>query len=322
MSAPLSRRKMLSRVGLAAGAAAGLAAHQTPTEANAADDDSPPTARFGYCLNMSTIRGQELSLVEEIEIAAQVGYQAIEPWIREIQTYVDAGGSLSDLRKRIADFGLTVESAIGFAQWIVDDDVARAKGLEDARRDMDLVAQLGGKRIAAPPAGATKQPGLDLLAAADRYRTLLQIGDEIGVVPQVEIWGSSQSMRRLGEAAFVAIESGHPKACILPDVYHIYKGGSEFTGLSLIEGSAIQVFHMNDYPATPPRDTIGDADRVYPGDGIAPLSEILNRLTSIGSHCMLSLELFNRGYWEQDATTVAHTGLEKMKAAVARAVEA
>ena len=35
---------------------------------------------------------------------------------------------------------------------------------------------------------------------------------------------------------------------------------------------------------------------------------------------MLSLELFNREYWQQDPLTVAKTGLEKTKAAVARAL--
>ena len=36
--------------------------------------------------------------------------------------------------------------------WLVNDDSARKKGLEQAKRDMDLVLQLGGPRIAAPPA--------------------------------------------------------------------------------------------------------------------------------------------------------------------------
>ena len=77
-------------------------------------------ASFQYCFNTSTIRGQKLTLVEEIDIAAKAGYQAIEPWIGEIETHVQDGGSLADLKKRIADLGLTVESAIGFAEWIVD----------------------------------------------------------------------------------------------------------------------------------------------------------------------------------------------------------
>ena len=205
----------------------------------------------------------------------RAGYDAIEPWLGDLHQYVEGGGSADDLRKRIADRGLTVESAIGFAKWIVDDDAERAKGLEDARRNMDLIRRIGGKRIAAPPAAAHGEPRLDLLRAAERYRALLEVGQQIGVIAQLEVWGFSKNLSRLGETAFVAIESGHPWATVLPDVYHLYKGGSDFEGLALLSGNAINVFHMNDYPNEPSRAAIADAHRVYPGDGVAPLSRIL-----------------------------------------------
>lgn len=270
-------------------------------------------ASFRYCFNTSTIRGQKLNLLEEIDIASRAGYQAIEPWLGEIETFVRTGGSLADLRKRIADLGLTVESAIGFAEWVVDDDERRAKGLEQARRDMDLVQQIGGKRVAAPPAGATDVETLDYLKVAERYHALLTIGDHIGVVPQVEVWGFSKTLNRLGQAVLAAVESGHPSACVLPDVYHLYKGGSNFTGLQLLGSTAVHVFHMNDYPANPPRQAIGDADRVYPGDGVAPLPEILQTLHNINFTGFLSIELFNRGYWQQDPLEVARTALSKLQ---------
>lgn len=271
---------------------------------------------FRYCLNTSTIRGQQLSLVEEIDIAARAGYQAIEPWISEIEAHVQAGGTLADLKKRIGDAGLTVESAVGFAEWIVDDDAQRAEGLETARHEMDLVRQIGGARIAAPAAGAADVFGIDYLKVAQRYRTLLELGDSLGVVPQVEVWGFSQTLTRLGQAIMVAVESNHPKACVLPDVYHLYKGGSDFAGLKLLSSSAIHVFHMNDYPANPPRDTIDDCDRVYPGDGVAPLAEILQTLREIGFDGFLSIELFNPTYWQQDPFEVAQLALRKTKALV------
>jgi 2-keto-myo-inositol isomerase len=274
----------------------------------------PTVGQFHYCFNTSTIRGQKLSIVEEIDIVSQAGYQAIEPWINEIEAYVKQGGSLPDLKKRIIDCGLTVESAIGFAEWIVDDDARRAKGLEQARRDMDLVQQIGGKRIAAPAAGATDVANIDYLKVAERYRALLALGDHFGVVPQVEVWGFSKTLTRLGQAAMVAIESGHPQACVLPDVYHLYKGGSDFTGLKLLGANAVHVCHVNDYPAKPPRDVIADKDRVYPGDGVAPLVA----LHEIGFDGYLSVELFNHDYWQQDPHVVAKTALEKLKAVTSR----
>jgi 2-keto-myo-inositol isomerase len=271
---------------------------------------------FGYCLNTSTLMGQKLDLVQITEIAAKAGYQALEPWTSELDRHLKDGGSLKDLGKRIRDKGLSVESVIGFFEWIVDDDAKRKKGLEDARRLLDVVQQVGGKRLAAPPFGATKEESLNLLRAAERYRALLELGDKVGVVPQVEFWGPSKTLSRLGEAAQVAIDSGHPKACILADVYHLYKGGSNIGGLRLLSGTALHVLHFNDYPEKPTRTDITDAQRVYPGDGVAPLKAILRELRQIGFKGVLSLELFNRDYWKQDAATVAKTGLEKMQAVV------
>lgn len=314
-----SRRELLTTSGalLGTGLAGALTAQAASAAAPKADADSPP---FRFCLNMSTIRGQKLGVVEQVELAAKAGYDSVEPWMREIDAFVKAGGSLRDLGKRISDLGLTVESAIGFARWIVDDDDERQKGLEQAKRDMDTLRQIGGKRIAAPPVGATNQTDLDLFAAAGRYRALLELGREMGVVPQAEVWGFSKSLSRLGETTFVAVESGHLDACLLPDVYHIYKGGSDFAGLKLLGPQAIHVFHMNDYPADPPRATINDSHRVYPGDGVAPLNQILRTLQDNGCRCVLSLELFNPGYWKQDAQVVAKTGLEKMRASVHKAL--
>jgi 2-keto-myo-inositol isomerase len=305
MTFPISRRDLLGGaavLGLARDAGAG--------------QKQPNRDPFIFCLNTATIRGQNLPITDEVDIAAKAGYQAIEPWIEKLDRYTQGGGNLRDLARRISDGGLRVESAIGFSEWLVEDEGRRRKGLEDAKRAMAIVRQIGGRRLAAPPAGATNQADLSLARAAERYRALLEAGAQIGVVPQLELWGMSRCLSRLGECAQVAIDSGHPQACILTDVYHLYKGGSGFTGLKLLNGTALQVMHMNDYPATPARATITDAHRVYPGDGIAPLPALLRDLRRLGFGGVLSLEVFNREYWKQDALAVARTGLEKMRAVV------
>ncbi len=319
MTSPLNRRDLLAGTGIAV-AAALLAQRSEAGEPTAAATAQLSAEPFRYSLNTSTIRGQKLSIVQEVEIAAQAGYQAIEPWIGELDDYAKKGGSLPDLRKRIADAGLTVEDAIGFPTWIVDDEAKRRQGLEAAKRDMDLVRQIGGKRIAAPPVGATDHADLNLLAAADRYRALLELGREMGLVPQLELWGFSKSMSRLSEVLLVAMESRDPDACVLPDIFHMYKGGSDFGGLRFIHGPAIHVFHVNDYPDQVSPAVVTDAQRVFPGDGVAPLTQIFRALRDIGFRGVLSLELFNREYWKQDPLQVAKTGLEKMRTAVQKAL--
>src|SRR4051812_17068615 len=102
----LSRRDVLSMT------AGSVAAAALPAPAPAADSPAEP---WGYCLNTSTIRGQKVPLVEEVEIAAKAGYQGFEPWIGELEQFVKEGGALKDLAKRIGDRGLSVEDGIGFA---------------------------------------------------------------------------------------------------------------------------------------------------------------------------------------------------------------
>ncbi len=273
-----------------------------------------------FCLNMSTLRGHNLSVPEQVRVAGEAGYDSIEPWIGDLEKYVAGGGNVTDLKQQIDAAGLKVDSAIGFAQWIVDDDEQRAKGLEQARRDMELVKSIGGTRIAAPPIGAHQHAGPDLATIAERYRALLEVGREVGVTPQLELWGFSPTLSKLGELAYVATASGHADACVLPDFYHIYKGGNDFASLGMIEASRMHVFHINDYPAEPAIDKIGDKDRVFPGDGVCPLAETIAMLIRNGFAGAFSLELFNPDYWQRDALAVAKEGLEKSKAVVAAAL--
>ncbi len=314
---PPSRRGFLRQTSTMAAASYLWSACNSPQTATAATPMAAPD--FRYCLNTSTINGSKVPIRKQIQIAADAGYDSVEIWIRDVQAFLNEGGSTAELKKELEDLGLLVDSGIAFGNWIVDDDQRRKEGLEQCKRDMSLLAEIGGVRIAAPPSGATNEAGLDLSAAGERYRELLELGKRVGVVPQVELWGFSKNLSTLAEVLYVAAAADHPDACVLLDVYHMYKGGCKFENIDLVPGRRMYCLHMNDYPADPPRSSIKDEHRVYPGDGIAPMSKILQSLAAGGFAGTLSLELFNRDYWQQPAAKVARTGLEKMKQCVASA---
>lgn len=315
----MTNRRNFLLAATAGSTAAGLGL--TFDEATAASgDDVVLPVRFS--LNTSTIRGQKLPIEQQIEVASEAGYEGIEPWMRDIEKYLSDGGTTRDLRKRVEDSGLFVASAIGFANWISDDEDQRKKGLEAARHDMNLVAELGGTLIAAPPIGAHSKNSVSppLATIAERYRELCKVGTSVGVRPQLELWGFSPTLSKLGELAYVATEAAHPSACVLPDFYHIYKGGNDFSGLAMIEASKMYCFHINDYPADPPQDQISDKHRVFPGDGVCPLPKVIRGLIDQGFTGSFSLELFNPDYWNRDALEVAKEGLVKSKAVVHQAM--
>ena len=133
MTQLFSRRQVLA--GCGASLAVGIAAASPP------GDGPNPLEPFRYCLNMATLQGFKLPLDEQVDIAARAGYRSIEPWLRDLDAYLKAGKSLKDLTRRIHDQGLTVEDAIGFATWIVDDDTQRKAGIEELKRDMERLAR-------------------------------------------------------------------------------------------------------------------------------------------------------------------------------------
>jgi sugar phosphate isomerase/epimerase len=268
---------------------------------------------FTFCLNTSTISGQKPGILKYIDIASKAGYDGIELWVSDLKEYQKNGNKLSSLAKIIESAGLKVENAIGFAPWMVANDEKRRLGLLQLEEEMHWLAELGAKRIAAPPAGVGKDEPIDWLQAGLRYKDALDLGRKTGVMPQLEFWGASGTLFHLSQAVAIAAAANDPDARILPDVYHLFRGGSGFDGLNILAGSAIEIFHFNDFVGHIPVEKQTDNDRVYPGDGIAPWAQIIQVLKEMGTPKVLSLELFNKDYWKQDPLEVAKTGLIKMK---------
>jgi sugar phosphate isomerase/epimerase len=271
---------------------------------------------FKYCLNTSTLRGQNPGLKNTIDIAAKAGFDSLELWVMDVKAYKDGGGSMRGLKKFIDDSKVTIEDAIGFAPWMVGDEQQRKVGFQQMKDEMELMAELGCKRIAAPSSGVVENAPLDLLIVGQRYKNLIDLGRQTGVMPQLEFWGSSPVFYHFGQALMAAAAANDPDVKILPDVYHLFRGGSGFDCLKMVAGNLIDVIHMNDYPDNIPREKQNDSDRVYPGDGAAPFKQILADLVNMGGTKVLSLELFNEKYWKNDPLEVAKTGLEKMRKVV------
>jgi 2-keto-myo-inositol isomerase len=310
----MNRRESLQA--LAAASAAMMLPTFGCTPATKRATSSNDETRFRFCLNTSTINGPQLGLKESIDIAARAGYDGLELWIRDIQSHTREGNTLESLDRFIRDSGLVVENAIGFAPWLVDDEPVAEAGFVQMREEMDMMAAIGCKRIAAPAAGNFIDTNLNFFTAGERYKRLLALGRETGVMPQLEFWGASKVLFHMGQVLMIAAIASDEDTRILPDVYHMFRGGSGYESLHMLSGNLIEIFHLNDFPGDIPREQQTDADRVYPGDGAAPMSMIFDVLKAMGGTKVLSLELFNRSYWAQDPFEVASIGLQKMKAFV------
>jgi 2-keto-myo-inositol isomerase len=314
----MNRRTFLQST-VAAGAA--ITATHTPAAAQAAALPAKNYQRgvspWPICLNTSTIRPATMD--QKIEAAAKAGYDGMELWISDLEKHEEDGGSVSDLGKKIADHGLFVIDVIGLWGCMPQPEEEWEKQQEQNRNRMRLCAEVGSRHVAVLP--LPDREDFDMRWATDRYRDLLLMGlNDYGINPAFEFVGFFKGVNRLGQAAMAAIDADHPQARIIPDTFHLYRGGSGFEGIQHLNGQFLAVFHWNDVPDSPPQDELKDEHRIYPGDGILPLEKLLRDLHAIGATCPLSLEMFNREHWEQDPNEVAATALRKVTEQITRAL--
>lgn len=269
---------------------------------------------FVYCLNTSTIRPADLRT--KIEAAHQAGYAAIELWHDEVDEYLAQGGKLSDVRHMLDDAGLMLASMIYLAGWFETTGTEHEAGLRECRRRMEQAAALGAAIcVAGPPTGRA-----DHALGIAHYRELLELGDQIGVVPAIEFLGFVDEFHSLEDAVEVLRATGHPAARVVVDPFHLYRGGSGMEALDKcqLRASEIGILHFNDAPSDLPRETQHDKDRVMPGEGCLDLRQYLRFARDAGYRGPLSLELFSESLWQCDPFEVARIGLEKMRAVAER----
>lgn len=274
----------------------------------------PRSAKNRFALNASTLRTYRLSLSEQVRAAVAGGFAGFEPWMKDIRA-AKADGSLHDVVAYAHDNGLRFINGIAFGQWTNPDAKVRTAGLEETKRDMELLAEMGCPFIAASMFGIHKpgSPKLTHEEIAERFRAVCALGDETGVKPLLEYWGHSANLSTLEDAMDVLEKSGRNDAALLADVYHTYRGGSRFGSFSRLKAAQIPVLHVNDYTFAKSRTALTDTDRVWQGDGSAPWRSLFKTLDGIGAEPWLSIELFNASYCRTTPCETVRTGGRKFK---------
>lgn len=279
------------------------------------------TLPFRVSLNTSTLMAYELPVDQQIDLIAAAGFDGTELWMRDIQAYLEKGGKAADLKEKLEAGNLVLENIIGFSQWCDDDPEIRKEALEVLQKEMEVIAALGGGYIATPVMGVPQLDPARFDAYAERYRSILDLGEQTGVYPLLELWGMG-ALHRVSDAAQIAMATGHPRAALLLDIYHVHRGGNSWDTVDMLNGARLPVIHMNDYPATPAWDALTDADRVLPGEGSCPFQTVIPKLYHAGFRGGFSVELFNKGYWSQwDAREMLAQSYARTVEVLAQAME-
>jgi 2-keto-myo-inositol isomerase len=250
----------------------------------------------------------------DIRAASLAGYDLIEIWARKMESYL-LEHSLDDLQALLAAAQIkplainSVEFITFNAPWEKTNTmnlIERYARMADHLRCPFIVL------VPSPrPEGVTDQEVFD-----ESVRVLREISDrfrDCKVRFAFEFLGFGWCSVSTLEADFAIVKAvNRENIGLVLDTFHFYAGGSTVGAIRDVDPGKIFILHMNDAEKLP-KDQLQDAHRLFPGEGVIPLAEIVSGLKDIHYDGPVSLEMFRPAYWSLPPEEVARKGIAAIR---------
>ncbi len=129
------------------------------------------------------------------------------------------------------------------------------------------------------------------------------------------IGGQKCCVRSLAVANSIVEEVNRANVGLVIDAFNLYldDGWRDVGVIDQVADEKIFIYHIDDADDLP-IDKLEHCHRLFPGNGVIPLSAITAKLRQKNYHGICSLELFNPAYWLMDARDVFAIGARKTRA--------
>ena len=246
-------------------------------------------AEWVVCMHQAS--SERFDFRAAMEGYAKAGIRAVEPNLLKVREFAQKE-SPAAARRLLDDLGLRPVSSSN-QLWLPEPGPRRAQALEDLKWKVELAQAIGVDRLVAPSAGSDAYTLDDYKRGVDHLREAGEIARPFGVTLMLEFARTSRFAGSLPTALMLVRNADHPNVRVMLDTYHFWGGISKFEDLELLRDGELHHLHFEDVPADPPREIQGQPDRVFPGDGIAPLRRIVETLARKGYRGPASFETFN-----------------------------
>lgn len=270
-----------------------------------------------------------MSLALHQQTSSRAGFRpALEGWARAGITQVEIVGNvldaflktepLSAARALMRDLGMKPVSGAGGSIGLLETLPERAATLDAFRKRCEQWAELGIPIIYSTTGSSTK-PTTDLYkAAADNAREVADIARQFSLTTLFEFQRSSTFVSTLPTMLSITRAAAAPNLGVLFDCYHFWSGLGKLEDLDAVKPGEIKHVHFQDTPDMP-REMLDLTTRVAPGDGVAPLAAIAQKLAAQGYAGPLSVELLMPRYSAGDPFAVATEIKAKAEAVMKKA---
>jgi sugar phosphate isomerase/epimerase len=267
------------------------------------------------CIHQNTSR--TAGFRGSLEGWAKAGIQYVELNDRVLDGFLE-NDTLPAARRVLSDLGLTPVSAAAVLPDIWIPGPERAASLATWRRRCEQFSALGLQKIYSASTTRRRVTAEDFAATPDCIRETAEIAREYGLTAMIEFARTSTHLATLTSTLKVIREAAHPNMRPMLDFFHFWSGLSKFEDLDLLQPGELAHAHFQDLLDTP-RELIDNDSRLIPGDGIAPVVRILQKLAEKQYAGALSVELFHAEFVSGEPSQVAAEIRRKCEAVMRQA---
>ncbi len=250
----------------------------------------------------------------DIRAASLAGYDLIEIWAKKMEAYL-LDHSLDDLRAMLEKAHLkplainSVEFITFNASW------EKANTMNLIARYAKMADHLGCPFIVVVPS-PRPEGAMDKEVLDESVRVLLEISDrfrDCKVRFAFEFLGFRWcSVSTLEEDYAIVKAVNRENIGLVLDTFHFYAGGSSVGAIRNVDPEKIFILHINDAEKLPKAE-LQDAHRLFPGEGVIPLEEIVAGLKNIHYDGPVSLEMFRPAHWSHPPEVIAKKGIDAIR---------
>jgi 2-keto-myo-inositol isomerase len=286
-----------------------------------------PVALSGAVLDAAPKKKMTLAMHQNTSSGA--GYRkSLEGWSRAGIKDVEITNNLLDdflktedlpaARRVLTDLGLTaVQGATGVVG-LWEPNPNRAASLENLKKRCEMFAALGIKNVYATTIATRKITEEDYKPCPDNMHEVGELAKGFDMSLRIEFVRTSTFISTLPTLVKMTRAAAHPNLMPMLDCYHYWSGLNKLEDLDGLKPGEIGHVHFQDVPDMP-RELLDLTTRVIPGDGVSPLTRILQKLAEKGYAGPLSVELFLPKFSQGDPFEVAREIRQKGEAVMHRA---
>ena len=274
-------------------------------------------------------QGKKMTLALHQNTSARAGFRAsLEGWAKAGITQVEITNALLDeflktdslaaARRVLTDLGLTPVSGSCGVTGLIEPNPTRAESLDRFKARCEMWATLGITHIYSTTATTIKPTADDYKAAAANVRDVGEAAGQFKLTAMFEFVRTSTFASTLTTLLSITRAAAQPNVGPLFDCYHFWSGLNKLEDLDAVQPGEIKHVHFQDVPDMP-REMLDTVTRVIPGDGVTPLTAILQKLALKGYAGPLSVELFLPKFQQGDPFDVAREIKTKSEAVMRRA---